>query len=239
MTTHALKHTTAHGRAARIVLAQEHVVWLVGGMALGFAMPFLFADKLEINRDAFYGIYGMGVIGYITAWALTTNQELGPTLRRRRKLASLLTAVASVLLVVIVYRTEDAMSHPDGFEYLAALAWRGLFYGAVDGLFLSVFPILAVFAAFGGTRLRERWTGTIAIGAVALMASVLMTVVYHAGYSDFRSEKLRKPVSGDLIWSAPTLLTLNPVGAPVAHAAMHTAAVVHSYETDTFLPPHN
>ena len=41
-----------------------------------------------------------------------------------------------------------------------------------------------------------------------------------------------------MIWSAPTLLTLNPLGAPLAHAALHVTAVVHAYDTDTFLPPH-
>jgi hypothetical protein len=33
-------------------------------------------------------------------------------------------------------------------------------------------------------------------------------------------------------------ITLNPIGPPVTHAAMHLTAVVHSYETDLFLPPH-
>ena len=42
-----------------------------------------------------------------------------------------------------------------------------------------------------------------------------------------------------MIWSAPTLLTLNPAGAPLAHAALHVTAVAHSYDTDTFLPPHS
>jgi len=41
-----------------------------------------------------------------------------------------------------------------------------------------------------------------------------------------------------VIWSAPTLLTLNPIGASIAHIALHTSAVAHSYDTDTFLPPH-
>jgi hypothetical protein len=27
-------------------------------------------------------------------------------------------------------------------------------------------------------------------------------------------------------------------GAPIAHAGLHTTAVLHSYETETFLPPH-
>jgi hypothetical protein len=69
-------------------------------------------------------------------------------------------------------------------------------------------------------------------------ASQLMTATYHLGYSDFRSEKLAKPLAGDVLWSVPTLATLNPIGAPIAHAGMHVTAVVHSSDTVVFLPPH-
>jgi D-alanyl-D-alanine carboxypeptidase len=67
---------------------------------------------------------------------------------------------------------------------------------------------------------------------------MLFTAVYHLGYADFRGEKLRKPIAGDVIWSVPTLATLSPFGAPIAHAGLHVSAVVHSYNTDLFLPPH-
>jgi hypothetical protein len=40
------------------------------------------------------------------------------------------------------------------------------------------------------------------------------------------------------VWSVPTLGTLNPVGAPIAHAGMHVTAEVHNYDTDLFLPSH-
>jgi uncharacterized membrane protein (DUF485 family) len=142
------------------------------------------------------------------------------------------------LLTLIVLRTEDATSRPAGVELVGAVLWRGVLYGLADGLLLSAFPILVVFAMFAGTKLRERASGAIAIGIAALAASLLMTTVYHLGYSDFRSEKLRKPIAGDVVWSVPTLVTLNPIGAPIAHAGLHTSAVLHSYETDTFLPPH-
>jgi hypothetical protein len=69
-------------------------------------------------------------------------------------------------------------------------------------------------------------------------AILLFTAVYHLGYPDFRGEKLRKPLAGDAIWSVPTLATLSPIGSPIAHAGLHVSAVVHSYETHTFLPPH-
>ena len=100
-------------------------------------------------------------------------------------------------------------------------------------------PILGVFAAFGRRPLRERSRRAVAgIGALALAVSLAFTAVYHLGYPDFRGEKVTKPVRGDLIWSLPTLVTLSPLGAPIAHAGMHVTAVVHSYHTDLFLPPH-
>jgi hypothetical protein len=148
-------------------------------------------------------------------------------------------AVFAGVMAFMAIRTEDATARPDGLELVGAVLWRGVVYGAVDGLLLSVFPILVVFAAFAGSRLNDRFAGKLAIGVAALMASLAMTAVYHFGYSDFRSDKVTKPLTGDVVWSVPTLLTLNAVGAPIAHAGLHVSAVLHSYDTDTFLPPHN
>jgi hypothetical protein len=146
--------------------------------------------------------------------------------------------VFAAVLSFFVVRAEPATAGPDGLALAWAVLWRGVAYGAVDGLLLSAFPILAVFAAAEGSRLRRRRSGTIATGAAALLASLVMTTVYHLGYSDFRSALLARPVAADLVWSVPTLATLNPIGTPITHAAMHVTAVLHSYETEVFLPPH-
>jgi hypothetical protein len=239
MSTHILGRAVApSAEAQRVAPAWTQLGWLATGLVLGFAVPFVLADTLDLNRDVFYGLYGAIVLAFFAAWARATDQSLAAAARRRWRPMLLLAALAGAVLVLIVYRTDEATSRPDGLELIGALLWRGLFYGAIDGLLLSAFPILVVFAAFAGTRLRERRAGLVAIGAIALAASLAMTAVYHLGYSDYRGEKLRKPITGDLIWSAPTLLTLNPLGAPIAHAAMHAAAVAHSYETEVFLPPH-
>ena len=100
-------------------------------------------------------------------------------------------------------RAPKAAAPPGRLEFIVALGWRGVVYGAADGLLLSAFPILLVFAALRDSHLGRRAGGLVAVGAVAMAASLAMTAVYHAGYSDFRSDKLRKPVTGDLIWSVP------------------------------------
>jgi hypothetical protein len=235
MSTHTLPHT---GVLARRTAVSPHWIWLMGGFLLGFTIPFVFADTLELDRDLYYGVYAAAVVAYVALWARATGRPVRRFVSRRLPLAVVLGLAAGAILALMVWRTESSTPRPDGIELAAAIVWRGLVYGAADGLLLSAFPILAVFAALAGTGLRRSKAGTVLVALIALAATLAMTAVYHAGYSEFRGEKISKPLTGDVVWSAPTLLTLNPVGAPIAHAGMHTAAVVHSYETDTFLPPH-
>jgi hypothetical protein len=217
---------------------RQQVRWLAAGLVIGFAIPFVFADVLRLPRDLYYGIYAAIVVVFFVLWARFTGQSIDAMIRRRWRLATVLGVVFAIVVAVVVIRTEPATAPPGGISLIGAVLWRGVVYGAVDGLLLSAFPILAVFAATAGSRSRRHLPGTVGIGAMALLASLVMTAAYHIGYSDFRSVKLLKPVAGDLIWSVPTLATLNPVGASIAHAGMHVTAVLHSYETDTFLPPH-
>lgn len=217
--------------------AKQQLRWIGGGLALGFLVPFVFADQLEVPRDLYYAIYAVAVVGFLAAWMRATGQRLGEMLRRHWVVAVALGVVCAGILALVVVGTEDATSRPGGAELAGAIVWRGVVYGAVDGLLLSAFPILAVFAAFAGTRLRARRRGVVAIGALALVASLAMTAAYHLGYSQFRSSDLRSPLVGDLVWSAPTLVTLNPIGAPIAHIGLHTSAVLHSYDSELFLPP--
>ena len=227
----------SHPRVATVPIV-SHWAWLGGGFVVAFAIPFVLADRLEIHRDVYYGLYAIAVSGLIGLWARSTGYDLGAAVRRRWPLAVGLGAACAGVMALMVVRTEDATSRPDGVELAGAVLWRGVVYGISDGLLLSVFPILVVFAALAGSRLNERADGKIVIGAIALIASLAMTAVYHLGYSDFRSDKLARPLAGDVVWSVPTLVTLNPIGAPIAHVGLHVSAVLHSYDTDTFLPPH-
>ena len=223
--------------AARRSTLWRHGRWFASGLLLAFLLPFCLTDLIEVPRDLYYGVYAAAVGVFFVLWARSTGQSLSAMLRRHLLLATSLGLAVGALLSVMVVQSEPATPHPSGLALAAAVLWRGVVYGAADGVLLSAFPILIVVAATGG-RARRSVRGRLGTGVLALLASLVMTSVYHLGYSDFRSEKLAKPVVGALVWSVPTLATLNPVGAPVAHAVMHVTAVLHASETDTFLPPH-
>jgi len=224
--------------AAHPASARRHLAWLLGGIAVGFLVPFVVADQLGLQRDLYLIVYVVAVVGLFLGWARDTGQSLRAMFPRRWQLAVGLGVVFAGIGALIATGAEDGAPHPGGVEFIGALVWRGIIYGAADGLLLSAFPILIVFAALKNSGLRRRVGGLIAVGAIAMVASLAMTAVYHAGYSDFRGSKLRKPVTGDLLWSVPVLATLNPVGAPLAHVGVHATAIVHNYDADLFLPPH-
>lgn len=231
--------TVVLGRPERQVISvTAELGWLAGGLALAFAIPFVFTNLIEVPRDLYYALDVVAVFGFVGVWARETQQPICAFLARNWRWAVLLGVLAAVVLLFTVLR-EDSTVHPGGWTFAGAILWRGVVYGAADGLILSAFPILAAFALFGATPLRERSRKAVAgIGALALAVSLLFTAVYHLGYPDFRGSKVSKPLTGDLIWSLPTLATLSPVGAPLAHIGLHVSAVVHSYQTDLFLPPH-
>jgi hypothetical protein len=208
-------------------------------MMVAFLVPFVLADRIGLQRDVYYGVYAASATSLFVAWSRDTGQSLREMCARRWKLALLLGVIAAGAMAFIATRQDASGPHPGGLTFIGAVAWRGVVYGAADGLLLSAFPILLVFAALKNTTLRKRAEGAIAVGAIAIVASMAMTAVYHAGYSDFRSSKLSKPLTGDLVWSIPTLATLNPIGAPIAHIGLHVSAVIHNYNSNLFLPPHH
>ena len=225
----------AHPTAAAARSSQWR--WLAAGLALAFAIPFVLTDLTSVDRDLYYALYVAAVFGFVGAW-LRFGVAAPRELLTRHWRSGIVVGLAFVAVMAWIVQREPATGHPSGLEFAAAIAWRGVVYGFADGVILSAFPIVAVFYAFNGMPLLDRRRGKLVVGALALAVSLLFTAVYHLGYSDFRGEKLRKPLAGDAIWSVPTLVTLSPLASPITHAGLHVNAVVHSYDTDTFLPPH-
>ena len=85
MSTHALPHVTRpNAGRLTVVPAVTHWLWLAGGLALGFSIPFLLADVLELNRDSYYGLYAAAVVGYVGAWANADDRSSVRRLVSRR-----------------------------------------------------------------------------------------------------------------------------------------------------------
>jgi hypothetical protein len=212
-----------------------HLKWIASGAIVGFGASFIFGDLITLHVDAYYLIYFGIIIAFFTIYIKKTQLNLREWFSRRLVWGILLGLVFGALMV------QNVLSRPatEKFTgpYLAWLIfWRGLIYGAIDGLLLSVFPWMVTWRAFD---VEKRPLGKkIAFGFLAWFFILVLTTVYHLGYSDFRSRKIIGPNIGNTIISVPTLVSGNPIGSPIVHAVMHITAIIHSPKTELFLPPH-
>ncbi len=212
-----------------------HLKWIAYGAIVGFGTSFIFGDLITLPLDLYYLIYFGIIIAFFTIYIKKTQLNLKEWFSRRLVLGILLGLVFGALMIQIVL-SRPATEKFTG-PYLAWLIfWRGLIYGAIDGLLLSVFPWVVTWRAFDvSARPQER---RIRFNLLAWVFVLAMTTAYHLGYSDFRSKKIIEPNIGNTIISIPTLASANPIGSPIAHATMHVTAIIHSPKTEVFLPPH-
>lgn len=213
----------------------SHLLWIPGGAAAGFLASFLFGDLLTMPLDLYYMVYVAIVIGFLGVYVKTTR--LNPMTWISRRLAwGLVMGIVGGLILTRGVLAQPETPRLSGAFLWWALFWRGLVYGSADGLLLIAFPWIVTWRALGAED------GTLAIrlraGALALLAILFVTTAYHLGYRDFRSAKILQPNVGATIAALPTLVTANPLGAPISHVFLHVTAVLHSPATDLFLPPH-
>lgn len=213
----------------------RHLLWIPAGAAVGFTASFVFGDLLTLALDLYYMVYFTLVLTFLGLYVRWTGLDLRRWVSRRLVPGLVLGLLGGLVLMQgVLARPETA--HLDGAALGGALAWRGVVYGAVDGLLLLAFPWVVVWRAFGAEE--ARWPTKIGAGTAALLAVLLITTTYHLGYRDFRGRKIVQPNLGSVIGAMPTLLVANPVASPISHVFLHVTAVLHAPRTDLFLPPH-
>lgn len=208
--------------------------WFVLGLLVAFAVPYLGVSVLDLQHDLYYALYFAVTLGLLGGWARAEHVDVAEPFRRRWKWSVGIGVVVAALVVSNVL-SDDATDRPGGAYFVFELLWRGVGYGAIDALLLTAFPSLIAYRILrGGVEgLRHR----LRFAALALPLILLITATYHLGYPQYREDGVKQPEIGNTLISVPALVTANPAGSVIAHISMHTAAVVHCYETPTFLPP--
>jgi hypothetical protein len=212
-----------------------HLVWIAYAALAGFGASFIFGDLLPLPVDLYYLFYFGIIITFFALYIRKTQLDLKEWFFRRWMWGVLLGLISGFFMVRFVLSTPE--TEKSAGVYLAwLLFWRGLVYGAIDGLLLSSFPWIVTWRAFDVEK--KPLSKKIAFGFLAWLFILVVTTAYHLGYSDFRSRKIIQPNIGNTIISLPTLIAANPIGSPITHATMHITAVIHSPKTELFLPPH-
>jgi hypothetical protein len=212
----------------------RHGAWFTFGAAVAFLVPYVGVSLLDLQHDLFYLVYFAATGALLVAYVRTEHLDVRGIVTSAWPWSVGLGIVVGLAEISKVLG-EDATARPSGAYFGFELLWRGVTYGAVDALLLSVFPGLIVYSILRGRV--GGLVGKLRFTAIALPLVLLITATYHFGYPQYREDGVRQPEIGNTIISVPMFATANPIGSVIAHATMHTAAVAHAYETPTFLPP--
>ncbi|MDX9832020.1 MAG: hypothetical protein RBU35_17245 [Anaerolineae bacterium] len=209
------------------------LAWVLAAGWLGFAIAAVFSHGLRLSRRAFLVPY-VAISGiFLYAYSRWGQLDLEALFAHNWHWGLLCGTLATAFLVLNVL-SQPASARSAGAALLLDVAWVGVGYGIMDALLLNVMPVVAVWGVFSGAG----WQGKLAIGALALLASLLVTLLYHLGYGEFRNRKVLLVLVGNAVITLAFLASGNPLAAIVSHAAMHVAAVFRGPETMLQLPPH-
>lgn len=217
--------------------ARAHLLWIVAAAALGFCSAFLFADLLGLPRRWFLVPHVALSTGFLWAYARWSRTNLARLWTRGLKWG-VLAALALGAFLIFNVLGQPASDRPTGLGLVVDVLWLGVVYGVIDGLMLSVLPLVAAWRACRARSLTTTRKGRVLAGAAGLAASILVTSVYHLGYAELRGPKLGKAIVGNVIMSVGQLATASPIASVGSHALMHVAAVLHGADTTVQLPPH-
>jgi hypothetical protein len=227
--------TYTHAAPRAVPDSVRQLAWFALVCTIAILIPYLGVSVLDLQHDLFYLGYFALTIGLIGTYLRLERIDVAAVFRRHWRWSLGIGGLLAVFLVFNVYATEDATDRPPGLYFVFELLWRGVGYGLVDTLLLTVLPCLVAYQFLHGHVAGVK--GKLRFTALMLPLVIIVTATYHWGYPQYREDGLRRPETGNILISVPTFATVNPAGSVVAHVSQHVAAVTHSYESEIFLPP--
>ena len=190
-----------------------------------FALSLRSGGTLDVPRSAaampacLFGLTAAYVALSGTAWSDLVGDDPFPAV-------GVGVGVVAGALAIPLVRRLPAKPHAHGRVFGETLAWEAVVYGVAEALLLATLPVLAVWHAAVGLG----WTGTrsadLATGAAAVLASLVVILVHHLGYAEFRSPRARPKLVGALVTygvqAIAFLVTGNAIAPIVAHVVLHT-----------------
>jgi hypothetical protein len=120
-----------------------------------------------------------------------------------------------------------------GRRLAVTLGWEAVVYGTAEGLLLSALPAFMTWQMLHSLD----WSGppgAVARWTLPVLASLVVVVVHHLGYWEYRNRLLMPITAGCGLLTVAYLISANPITAALGHTLAHASALMHGAD----MPPH-
>ncbi len=211
--------------------------WVLAAGTLGLIISALFAGKMRIPRRRFLAPYVIITSLFLLGFFYWNSIDLDDFLLQNWPYGVIAGVVVGAILARNVLSQPSSTVSNDRDSPVDIL-WLGIVYGTIDALLLNVMPVIALWNSLGQIGLLSTWPLQAFTAILCLGASLLVTLLYHVGYVEFRNRKIGLVLVGNTMITLAYLLSTNPLGAILSHTIMHIAAVIRGPEATIQLPPH-
>jgi hypothetical protein len=208
------------------------LIWLAALATMSFLVTWVPADKLRMRRTPYIAVLtavtAAMTAGYI-AWVgvsvtglLTSHWAWG-----------LIAAPLCAAFLIAGMTKLPVTQRLTGRRLGLALLWEAVVYGTTEGVLLSALPVFMTWQMIHSLGWQGTG-GTIARWTLPIAASIVIVIVHHLGYWEYRN-RLLVPISvGCGLMSVGYLVTASPIAPTLAHVLSHATSLIHGAE----LPPH-
>jgi len=215
---------------------QAAVIGYLTVLVAAFLVTWVVTDLLHVRRTIYVGVLAIFVIGlggWYTGFSGITLQDVVGS----NPWWSLVAGLGAAALVTPMIRRLPKRPAPTGLERAELFAWEDVVYGAAEALLLAVYPAITLWHAATAAGWTDTESGKVAAGAAAIAGSLLVILVHHLGYAQFRARGARTVLAGALfvcgLQALVFLLTGALIAPIVAHFVLHFELTMRGDE----LPP--
>lgn len=205
-------------------LGWKHSIWLLYVCLFVFVVPYLLDNVIEAPIDLYCLIFLAGSIAFIAIYRHFTFFEIRASLNSGWALGSIMAVFIG--LGFISFAADDSRKIADSLEKVDMLIiiWRGVVFGGAAGIMISAFPFVIVWRSFAGSN-----PGKFRKFSTALAAGVSIAVASfcnHLGKTGLDREIMNNQIEKNIVAGLPTLLSGNPLAAPVAGAFLSVSELM-------------
>jgi hypothetical protein len=208
------------------------LLWLVALTVVSFLVSWIAANRLQVRRTPYVGVLTAATAVMLFGYLAWSGLGFVDMLTARWAWGLVAAPLSAVFLVVGMTRLP-VFRRLTGRELGIAVIWEGLVYGVAEGVLLSVLPALMTWQLVHSLG----WSGIgggIARWTLPIVASVVVIVVHHLGYWEYRNRLLGPIAVGCGLLTLGFLATGSVIAPSLGHVLGHGSGLLHGAE----LPPH-
>ena len=190
-----------------------------------FCLPLLLVNLLKIPVDLYYLIFLLSTASFLFYYKKSSSLKTRASLRSGWALGFILAIFFGLGFISYSLVDSPEVLGTFGNIDLPVIFWRGLIFGLASGIMISAFPFIVTWRALAGANPGNlRRAGVIVI---AIFFIALSSFAYDIGLTGLNDrDHVKNRITTSIIAGIPTLISGNPVAAPIAGAFKEISAIM-------------